>query len=244
MNMITDTHSHLNFKNYDKDREDVIKRAKNAGIVCIDVGVDFKTSEKSVELAEKHDNIFAAIGIHPSEINEEFNYKNYKKLALSDSRRVVAIGEIGLDYFRNKDEEKQKQIFMQQLILAQELNLPVIIHCRDAHADLINILKNYNLNGVVHCFTGTVLEMWAYLDSGFYIGINGIIFKQNLDEVVKNCPLDKILTETDCPFLGIQKRNEPIFVKEVINKIAELKKMNYQKIAEQTYQNAKQLFKI
>lgn len=241
--MIIDTHSHLNFNVYDADRDEVIKRTQNEGLVCIDVGVDFKTSKKSVELAKKYNNIFAAIGLHPTE-QEAFNKKEYKSLALKADQRVVAIGEIGLDYFRNKNKEKQKKVFLEQVSLAKELNLPVIIHCRNAHEDLINILKKHNLKGVAHCFTGTVEEMHHYLRAGFYIGINGIIFKQNLDEVIKNCPLDKILTETDCPFLGKTKRNEPIFVKEVINKIARVKEINYEEVAEQTYKNAKNLFKI
>jgi len=240
-NMIIDTHSHLNFKVYDEDRAEVIARSQREGIVCIDVGVDYDTSKKAVELAEKYNNIFASIGLHPTE-SEEFNKNKY--LELVKSKRVVAVGEIGLDYFRNKDKERQKEIFIKQLELAEELNLPVIIHCRNAHEDVIEILENYKLNGVVHCFTGNLDDMQEYLKLNFYIGINGIILKQNLDEVIKQCPLNKILTETDCPFLGKEKRNEPGFVKEVIKKIAQIKKCSFEEVASATFQNAKNLFKI
>ena len=240
--MIIDTHSHLNFKAYDNDREEVIKRAQKADIFCIDVGVDFETSKCAADSAKKNKNIYSAIGVHPSEIKENFDKSQY--LELAKNKKVVAICEIGLDYFRNKDKENQKRIFIKQLNLAKELNLPIIVHCRDAHVDLINILKNYNLRGVVHCFTGTWGQAQKYINLGFYIGINGIIFKQNLDKVIQNCPLDKILAETDCPFLGKEKRNEPVFIKEIINKIAKVKKISYQEVAEKTCQNARILFKI
>jgi TatD DNase family protein len=274
--MIFDTHSHLNFKAYDADREDVIKRIKEDGVVCIDVGTKYETSKKAVELAEKNENIYATIGLHPIHIKtdlmklrtdedegnfvplgEEFNYEDYKKLALSGKRRVVAIGEIGLDYYykpktKTRLEEfknLQKKVFIEQLDLAQDLDLPVIIHCRMAFEDLYEILKARKLRGVIHCFTGSLDEMQKFLNLGFYLGINGIIFKLNLDEVIRNCPLDKILTETDCPYLtppaeGKDKRNEPIFVKHVISRIAELKGLTFDQVASQTAQNAKDLFKI
>ena len=260
--MIFDTHSHLNFKAYDNDRDEVIKRTQKQCVVCIDVGTKYETSKLAVQLAEKNKNIYAAIGMHPLE-EEKFKYEKYKELALSGSRRVVAIGEIGLDYYYKpktkirleKFKEKQKEIFLQQLDLAEELNLPVIIHCRMAHQDLINILKQKNqIKGVIHCFTGTLEEAQEYIKLGFYIGLNGIIFKLNLDEVIKECPLNKILTETDCPYLipplarrspgGEGGRNEPIFIKHVIQKIADLKEMSFDEIAEKTSQNAKRLFNI
>jgi TatD DNase family protein len=244
--MITDTHSHLSFKAYDNDRDETIKRTQKEGVVCIDIGTNFQSSQKAVELAKKHDNIFAAIGMHPEE-SEKFDKEKYKKLAQS-SKKVVAIGEIGLDYIE-RPEEKQKQIFIQQLELAKELDLPVIIHCRMAHADTINILKKRSVRGVIHCFTGTWQEAQEYLDLGFYLGINGIIYKMDLTEVIKKCPLDRTLAETDCPFLtppdeGKSKRNEPIFIKHIIQKIADLKGLSFEEIAEKTTQNAKKLFKI
>jgi len=274
--MLIDTHSHLNFKAYDADREEVIKRTRENEVLCIDVGTKYETSQKAVELAEKNEGMYAAIGMHPFHIKmdllkikidkeegdftplgEELDIKKYKELALS-SRRVVAIGEIGLDYYyrpktKTKQEqfkENQKKAFLQQLELAEELNLPVIVHSRMAHQDLYDILKTRKLTGVIHCFTGSVEEMNQYLSLGFYIGFNGIIFKLPLDEAVKNCPLDKILIETDCPYLTPPKagpkeaRNEPIFVKYVAEKIAELKGVSFDEVAQATAENARKLFKI
>jgi TatD DNase family protein len=272
---IIDTHSHLNFKAYDSDRNDVIKRTQEQSVFCIDIGTKYETSKRAVELAKSNENIYATIGMHPIHIKtdllkiktdsnegafmphgEDFDYGVYKELALS-SKKIVAIGEIGLDYYykpksKIKFEEfkkVQKQVFIKQLDLAKEFDLPVIIHCRMAHKDVIEIIKAKKLRGVVHCFTGTIEEMKRYLDLGFYIGINGIIFKLDLDDVIGQCPLNKILTETDCPYLtppaeGKEKRNEPIFVKHIIQKIAELKDLSFKKVANQTIKNAKQLFKI
>lgn len=239
----------------------MIKRSQKNGVILIDVGTKFETSKKAVELAENNKNIFAAIGLHPIHTKEEkFDRQKYMDLA---TKKVVAIGEIGLDYYyrpkskikQNEFKEKQKQVFLQQLDLARDLNLPVIMHCRMAHEDLIKILgaqiaiSYKELKGVVHCFTGSIEEMEQYLNLGFYIGINGIIFKIDLDEVIKKCPLDKILVETDCPYLtppqeGKGKRNEPVFVKHVIQKVADIKNMSYEEVAEKTAENAKRLFNI
>ena len=169
---------------------------------------------------------------------------------------MVAVGEIGLDYYyrpkskpkQNLFKQKQKEVFVQQLDLAKELNLPVIIHCRMAHKDVIEILQGRNLRGVIHCFTGSWAEAQKYMDLGFHLGINGIIFKLVLDEVIKQCPLDRILTETDCPYLtpptaGVE-RNEPIFVKHVIQRIADLREITFDEVASATAPNAQKLFRI
>lgn len=271
--MIIDTHSHISFKAYDSDRSEVIKRNKKNGVVCIDVGTKYETSEKVVNLAEANENMYAAIGLHPIHIKtdlmklrmdedeggftplgEEYNKEKYRELA--KSKKVVAIGEVGLDYYykpkgtAKKEQYKklQKEIFIKQLELAEELNLPVIIHCRMAFEDLYEILKTKKIKGVIHCFTGTVKQAQKFIDLGFYLGINGIIFKLDLNEVIKQCPLDKILTETDCPYLTPitegDKRNEPIFVKHIIQKIADIKGLNFDQIASVTTQNAKKLFNI
>ena len=272
--MLVDTHSHLNFKAYDKDREDVIKRTLEAGVVCIDVGTKYETSKNAVELAEKNEGIYAAIGMHPIHIKtdlmklkmdeeegafeplgEEFNKEKYREL--TKSKKVVAIGEIGLDYYYRpkgttkleKFKENQKKVFIEQLDLASELDLPVIIHCRMAFADLYEILKDRKNKGVIHCFTGIQEEAEKFMNLGFYLGINGIIFKFDIDEVIKKAPLEKILVETDCPYLtppaeGKDTRNEPIFVKYVVQKIAGLKGLSFDEVADKTTQNAKRLFKI
>jgi len=274
--MIIDSHSHLNFKAYDVDRDEVIKRTQNQAVACIDIGTKYETSKKAVELAEEHNNIYAAIGLHPLFLSgrvktdpdegdffvkeQSFNYEKYRELA--KSKKVIAIGEIGLDYYYKPKtkvklgqfKEKQKQVFLQQLDLARELDLPVILHCRMAHEDLIKLLgaqiavSYKEIKGVIHCFTGGLKELSEYLNLGFYIGINGIIYKMNLDEVIKKCPLEKILVETDCPYLTPpqekNKRNEPIFIKYVIEKIEKIKNMSYEEIAEKTAENAKKLFNI
>jgi len=242
--MIIDTHSHLNFKSFDTDREESISRTQKEGVVCIDVGTKYETSKNAVKLAENNKNIFSAIGLHPIHIDERFDKEKYKELAKSE--KVVAIGEIGLDAkYPNKN---QKEIFIEQLDLAKELNLPVIVHCRMAFEDLYEILKNYKLYGVIHCFTGNLKQAKKFVDLGFYLGINGIIDKMDLKKVIENISLEKILVETDCPYLTPksegEKRNEPIFVKHVIQKIADIKKMSFDEVANQTTKNAKELFKI
>jgi len=272
--MIIDTHSHLSFKAYDADREDVLKRIQQAEMICIDVGTKFETSKNAIDLAIQNENIFAAIGLHPIHIKtdlikfhtdedegnfaplgEIFDAKKYQELAENKNNKVVAIGEIGLDYYykpktKSRLEEfknLQKKVFIEQLDLAQDLDLPVIIHCRMAFDDLFEILKDRRLRGVVHCFTGNLEQAKKFVKMGFYLGINGIIDKMDLNEVIKNISLNKILVETDCPYLtpiaeGKEKRNEPIFVKHVIQKIADLRNISFEEVASQTTQNAKALF--
>ena len=207
------------------------------------------------ELAERYEKgVYAAIGLHPIHARDGFNCEQYKQLA--QSSKVVAIGEIGLDH---KEEyvsfkEKQKEIFLAQLELAKELHLPIIFHCRMAHDDLINILNsqlsihNSKLEGVVHCFTGKQAQADKYLAMGLYLGFNGIIFKMNLDDIIKKTTLDRILIETDCPYLtppsAGAERNEPIYVRYIAEKIAQVKGMDYEEIVETTTENAKKLFKI
>jgi len=273
--MLVDTHAHLNFSAYKNDLDETIGRALSEKIWIINVGSQYKTSKKAVEIAEKYkEGVFAAIGLHPiystpdlikiktdpkegnlASKGEIFQIDKYRKLA--ESKKVVAIGEIGLDYYNKPKtkrkislfKEKQKEIFLKQLELARNLNLPIIFHCRMAHNDLLNILKlKSGLRGVIHCFTGSWREAKEYLTRNFYLGFNGIIFKLDLDEVIKKTPLNRILVETDCPYLtpplAGRERNEPVFVKYVVQKIADLKGVNFKKVAEITTENARVLFKI
>lgn len=277
--MLIDTHSHLNFRAFDNDRDEVIKRTQKEEVVCIDVGTKYQTSKKAVELAQTYQNIFAAIGLHPIHIKTDLlkirmapeegafqplreEFKQEKYLALVKFNKVVAIGEIGLDYYYKPKtkakfeqfKEKQKEIFLLQLDLARKFNLPVILHCRMAHEEMIKILESQialsykKIKGVIHCFTGTPEEMEQYLNMGFYVGINGIIFKLDLDEAIRRCPLDRILIETDCPYLTPpkqgNKRNEPIFVKYIAQRVAEIKNMSYEKVIAATTKNAQKLFNI
>jgi len=272
--MIIDTHSHLNFKAYKNDLEEVVKRMQDNNIWAINVGTKYETSKEAIEVAERFgEGFFAAVGLHPIHIKtdllklrtdedeggfaplgEEFDKERYKEL--TKNKKVVAIGEIGLDYYyrpksKTKQEEfkkLQKRVFLQQLELAEELNLPVIIHCRMAFEDLYEILKNRKLRGVIHCFTGNLQEAKQYVGLGFYLGINGIIDKLDLTEVIKNIPLEKLLVETDCPYLTPKaegdKRNEPVFVKHVIQRVSDLKGVSFDEVSEKTFQNAKELFNI
>lgn len=277
--MLFDTHAHLNFNAYKNDVGEAIRRSLDNNVWMINVGSQYSTSKRAVELAEKYpEGVYAAIGLHPIHLSdgifktkidteevefstkeEDFNYDTYKELA--KSKKVVAIGEIGLDYwYRPKTKikleqfkQKQKEVFEKQLELAKELNLPIVFHCRVAHDNLINILntkyqtQNTKAGGVVHCFTGTWKEAQKYLETGLFLGFNGIIFKLNLDEIIKETPLDRILIETDCPYLTpppMGGRNEPLYVKYVAEKIAKIKNLSYEEIAETTAANAKKLFNL
>ncbi len=269
---IIDTHAHLNFKDYERDLEAVIQRTLNKKVSVINIGTKYETSQRAVEIAEKHDGLYASVGLHPiystpSLIGtktdkkeggfdirgEEFLIEKYERLA--ESKKVIAIGETGLDYYykpkttKKKEifKQKQKETFIVQLELARKINRPVILHCRMAHNDLINIIKNYSPKGVIHCFTGDKEEAKKYLDLGLYLGFNGIIFNRNLKEVIQYVPLVKILVETDCPYLTPPKRegrNEPLFIKDVIEEIARLKKIRLNQTIETTTQNAQNLFGI
>ncbi len=277
MVMLIDTHAHLNFNAYKEDSSGVLQRSLDGStgspqVWMINVGSQYSTSKRAVEMAEKYsEGVYAAIGLHPihletglvqgkidkeeikfETIEEVFDYEKYKKLALSGSRRVVAIGEIGLDYKTEyaSSKTKQKTVLRQQMDLAEELNLPIIFHCRMAHDDLIKMLSESSSRsfGVIHCFTGTWKQAEKYLGMGLYLGFNGIIFKLNLDEIIEKTPLDRILLETDCPYLtppmADNKRNEPSYVKYVAEKIAKIKGLSFEELTEITTKNAKKLFKI
>lgn len=275
--MLFDSHAHLNFIAYNNDLDEVIKRTQKQGVFVINVGSKYENSKKAIEIARKYEGMYATIGLHPIHLRHEFfkvkkdlveeaetelkedkfDYEKYKELALSAENKVVAIGEVGLDYYykpkssakKEAFKEMQKNLLFEQLKLAKELDLPIAFHCRMAHHDLISILKgNTWIRGVVHCFTGNLEEAKQYLNLGLYLGFNGIIFKLNLDEVIKQTPLDRILVETDCPYLtppeaGVE-RNEPIFVKYVAGRIAKLKNITIDEGSGVTTANAKKLFKI
>jgi len=265
--MLIDTHAHVNFNAFKNDFDKVIKRSLTEDIWMINVGSNYETSKRAVEIAGKYEKgVYAAIGLHPIHTKDEnFNASEHRSLCQSD--KVVAIGEIGLDYFKDYGlfKEKQKQVFLQQLDLAKELDLATIIHCRMAHKDLIEVLKsqipnpksqinpkfqilNSKLKGVIHCFTGNWKQAKQYLDMGFYLGINGIMYKFDLKKVIEKTPLEKILIETDCPYLvppqADSKRNEPIFIKYIVQDIAKIKNISFKEITQVTTQNAQRLFNI
>ena len=257
--MLIDTHSHLDFKEFDPDREDVIKRAFDSEVEkIINVGCNLERSKNSIKLAKKYDKIYAAVGVHPHDV-EKYEAKNLKSELgkLARQNKVVAIGECGLDYFRlenEKDKEKQKEFFKLQLDLAKELDLPIIIHCRNAFKDLLEILKGVSdlPRGVTHCFSGTLHYAQQFLDLGFLISFTGNVTyvrpQGELLKVVKEIPLDKIMVETDCPYLAPVphrgERNEPAYVRYMAEKIAEIKGIDFKEVAKKTTENAIKLFNL
>ena len=260
MSTIFDSHCHPQFPQY-KDRDEMIKRTLEGGVNMICVGTDLETSKQGIGLAQNHEGIWASVGLHPNDnLNEKFDIMIYHNLLTQP--KVVAMGEIGLDYYRTtdpKDQEFQKNRFEEQLDLAVRVGIPLILHSRDAgkgsigtvHSDMISILKNNPpiKLGVAHSFTGNADYAKKYLELGFCLGFNGIItFARQYDEVVKYVPLESILLETDAPFLTPEpyrgQVNEPLYVKEVAKKVAEFKNVSLEKVIEQTTENCRKLFNI
>lgn len=255
--MLFDTHAHLNDDAYKDDLEEVILRAKEAGVKLINiVGFDDKSIAKALEITEKYDFMYLTVGWHPVEAIDFTEEKyNMIKNIVQTNPKVVAIGEIGLDYYWDKSpREIQKEVFRKQIRLAKELKKPIVIHCRDAMADTLQILKEEKaseIGGIMHSFSGSKESMEIALKENFHISLGGPVTFKNAKvpkEIAKNCPLDKLLIETDCPYLTPTpyrgKRNETGYVKYVAQEIADLREMPYDKLAEQTYINACKLFKI
>jgi TatD DNase family protein len=261
--ILTDTHCHLDFKAFNKDREEVIERAFQAGIVRILIpGIDLSSSYSAIKLAEEYENVFAAVGVHPNSALTWDNNTVDRIFELVEHPKVVAIGEIGLDYYRDRAPKTlQRDIFNKQLEIAIDLRLPVIIHNRESSEDLLGILEEkYNNDlvqekklvnglGVLHSFSGDERDAQRAVEIGFYIGITGpVTFKKadRLRSVVSNVPLNRILIETDAPFLTPHpyrgKRNEPAHVRFVAGKIAEIRDLSLARIAELTTANADRLF--
>lgn len=260
--ILFDSHAHLHFSQFDKDREEIIGRFKEAGIKVINVGTDFEDSKKAIELALKYPEVMqASVGLHPNDASKsDFNSGVFKELAKDEI--VVAIGECGLDYFRLPSETEiteQKEIFKKQIEIAKELKKPLVLHCRSSdnkntYNDMLDILVSCRLslisgNGVVHFFAGSKETAKNFLDLGFYVSFAGpITFASEYREIVEFIPTDRILVETDAPFAAPVpyrgRRNEPSYVEFVARQIAEWKNMTFDDIANQTYNNAKALFQI
>lgn len=271
-----DTHAHLNFESYDLDRSTLISEIKDNNITVINVGTHQQSSRFAVELADQHDHLYAIVGLHPVYVapanepqekeshlcleSEKFDIDFYSRLAQS-SPRVVGIGECGLDYFRNSIDTKdqQKVVFRQQIELALELDLPLMLHVRpsadsmDAYHDVLDILREYkgrgNLRGQAHFFAGTVDIAEKFIELGFYISFTGVItFARMYEKIVAAIPLDKILSETDAPYVSPHpyrgQRNKPSHVREVLAKIARIKKIDESEMAEQVMNNAKNLYRL
>ncbi len=273
--MLFDTHAHLNLSAFDDDWKETAKRALDAGIWIINVGDNLETSKRAVAMAEEFsEGVYAAVGLHPSEVSEEqFDIEEYKKL--SAHPKVVALGEVGMDYYRLPEtirpegaggagdgkqikspveiKNLQKEVLLKFLKLSEETKLPLVIHCRDAHEDMIKLLEDFNraagpdARGVMHCFSGSFDEAKRYFNLGFLISFTGIItFAHFEGGTLAKAPLNKIMVETDCPYLTPEphrgKRNEPAYVEYVAREVARVKNEPYEEVARVTTENAKRLF--
>lgn len=265
-----DAHTHVNFVAYNDDREATILRAKDAGVIMNVVGTQFDTSRSAVELAEKYENIFATIGLHPIHTSksyhdekelgeggkeftsrgEQFNIAAYEKLG--QSARVIAIGECGLDYYRLEENTKDVQIknFIQQIELANKLKKPLMLHIRNAYEDALEVLKAHaKVKGDVHFFAGDWKTAKKFLDFGFTLSFTGVItFTHDYDEVIQSAPLDMLLSETDAPYVTPVphrgKRNESAYIPLVVKRIAEIRGEDFGVVAERIFKNARRVFGI
>ena len=254
--MIFETHAHYDDRRFDDDREELLQKMEESGIgKIINSGASVDSTKKTVELAEKYPNVYAAVGVHPTdaeELDETFLEWMKEKAAWE---KTVAIGEIGLDYYWEKEPEvqaNQRYWFKRQLELAKEVDLPVIVHSRDAAADTMQILKDvkeWNLKGVIHCYSYSKEMALEFIKMGYYIGVGGVITFKNakkLVETVEAIPLERILLETDCPYMAPEpfrgKRNSSLYLPYVVQKIAEIKGISTEEVERVTEANARALF--
>lgn len=251
-----DTHAHLDVKEFAEDWEEVVKRARENGVKYILTVSDTPVAcYDAVAIAEKTDDIYAAVGVHPHEAKKFTSDVETLLKHLAEREKVVAIGEIGLDYYyEHSPKEVQREVFRKQINIAREVGLPIIVHDRDAHADTLKILKEENakeVGGVMHCYSGSLEMAEEIISLNFYISFGGpVTFKnaKKAPEVARNVPRDRLLVETDSPFLSPEpkrgRRNEPARVRYVAEKIAELRGETLQEVSQYTTANAKKLFKI
>ena len=252
-----DTHAHIDGEAFDADRAAVVDRALENGVeAIINMGDTLESSARSVQLTEEFPAVYAGVGVHPEEAFPMTGADDDRLAAWAALPKVVAIGEIGLDYYWEKDSEKrelQKRIFIRQLDLARQLHLPVCIHDRDAHGDTLAILKTEGrgIRGVLHCYSGSMETARELLKLGWYLGIDGPLTFKNaakLPEIVRALPADRILVETDCPYMTPApfrgKRNEPAFVKYIAQRAAEIRAESPEEFSIKTRQNARDLYGI
>jgi TatD DNase family protein len=254
--MLFDTHAHLNDEKFDEDRDEVILRAKENGVArIVNVGFNRETIPTSLALAEKYDFIYTAVGWHPQDAKDMVKGDLDWLRELSCHEKVVAIGEIGLDYYWDTSpKDVQQEVFRKQIRLAKELNLPIIIHDREAHQDIVNILREEKadeVGGIMHCFSGSLEMAKECLSMNFYLSFGGPVTFKNAKkpkEIVKEIPLDRLLIETDCPYLTPEpyrgKRNETGYVRYVAETIASLRGMDPEELARLTFDNAKRVFRM
>lgn len=250
--MYFESHAHYDDRRFREDREELLTHLPSCGIdYVVNIGCDVKSSKQSIRLAEKYDYIYATVGIHPHELYDMSSQTIAELRRLSAHKKVVAIGEIGLDYYYDTHPRELQQFwFRQQLRLAEELQKPVVIHSRDASQETFDIIKSSSVRqGVIHCYSGAWQMAMDYVDMGFYIGVGGVVTFSNakkLVEVVEHVPLEKILIETDSPYLAPNpnrgKRNDSRNLEYIVNKIAEIKNLSPENVAKVTQDNAKSLF--
>lgn len=253
--MIFDSHAHYDADQFNEDRQALLCSMSENGVgTILTVGADWDSATRVVELAAQYTDVYAAVGIHPDEVGilDEEKFQFLKTQCQKD--KVVAVGEIGLDYYwDNESHEVQKQWFVRQLELARELDLPIIIHSRDAAEDTLNIMREYarGLRGVIHCFSYSKELAEEYVKMGFYIGIGGVVTFKNgrkLKEVTEAVPLERILLETDCPYLAPEpyrgKRNSSLYIPYIAQAIADIKGISCEEVVEVTERNGKELFGI
>jgi len=259
---IIDTHAHLDMSPFDKDRAEMIARAQDSGVrTIITVGIDLESSQKAIALAEDYPGVVVAVGIHPHDTTGVSEADITNLAELTKHSKVVAIGETGLDFYRDRSpRETQLQVLKWHLELASKLNLPVIIHCRQAEKDMLPLLRDWASDakhsaasspGVIHCFSGDVETARQYLDMGFFIALGGYVSypsSRHMDNVIRFIPADRLLVETDCPFLPPQahrgKRNEPAYLTLTVKTIAEFRQVSPETIALETTHNACNLFRL
>lgn len=252
---IFDSHAHYDDESFDEDRQLVIRDIQEKGVIgVLNCGASLEGARDSVKLADKYDFIYAAVGIHPSYADMVDSKVIDELEELSKNEKVRAIGEIGLDYYweENPSREIQKEAFRAQMQLAEKLNMPVVIHDRDAHADTLEMLKEFpKVTGVIHCFSGSVEFARECLKLGYYIGFTGVVTFKNakkIIEVAKEVPLDRILVETDCPYMAPTpyrgKRNQSSYIIHILEKIAEIKDIPIETLNNHTISNVMNLLKI
>ena len=248
---LIDTHAHIYYEDYSGRMDDVIKAAADNGVEkIISIGVDLKSSEKCINLADKYDQVFATCGIHPHESEKAPKGYLYELEQFYKHPKVLAVGEIGLDYYYDfSDRKTQREIYQDQLEMANSLDLPTVVHSRESDDDiLIGILESSHRSGVIHCFASNLDFAEKLLGTGFFLSFTGMItFVKELEEVVREVPLNKMMVETDSPYLTPKpfrgKKNEPAYVLHVAEKIALLKEISLEEVAESTTKTAYSLFK-
>ena len=249
---LADTHAHIYDKQFKPDFDEIIDRISKELEFIVSIGYDLESSEKSVNLAEKYPFIYGVVGVHPTDIKKYNDAVERKLEELAGNEKVVAIGEIGLDYHWMEDpKEIQEEIFRRQMELSRRVGLPVVIHTRDAMEDTVKILEDYkDIGGIMHCYPGSYETAEKLIDR-YYFGIGGVVtFKNNkvTKETVKKLPIEKIVIETDCPYLTPEpfrgKRNEPVYVRYIAEEIARIKEMSLEKVIEITTENAKKVYNI